>query len=225
MNKRFFFIGRPIGNLDDITIHALKVLKNSEIILTESMRSLTTLLKHHQIEFKQENIYLYDEKKHFFDLKDVLLKHNYISYVSDGGMPIFMDPGNTLMKFAKEHFYHVQVIPGVSSLSIALVYAGINEPFYFAGFPPRENHLRPTYIKNLNHFNIIVLYETPYRNNKLLEELKQYLKDEWEIFICMDLTTPKEKILHLHKRDIHHIIGRIEKSPAVFIIKKTTSKN
>lgn len=225
MHKTLFLIGRPIGNLEDITIHALKILKDSEVILTESLRSLTTLLNYHKIDYNLKNIMIYDEKKvKFEDIKKTLLEHNIISYVSDAGLPVFMDPGSQLIQFANDYSYNIKVVPGISALSIALVYAGINEPFYFAGFPPRENYLRSKFLKSLNHFNVIILYESPHRNKKLLEELKQHLHNDWEIHIFVNLTSSNEMILKSHIKDIKTIINKIEKLPAVFILKKLKSK-
>ncbi len=221
MNKILYLIGRPIGNLDDITIHALKILKESKIILTESIRSLTTLLNYHKVDYFNKEIYVYDEHKvKFEEIKETLLGYDSISYVSDAGLPVFMDPGNQLIQFAKEYSYTIQVIPGVSSLGVALVYAGINEPFYFAGFPPREKHLRYQFLKNLNQFNVVVLFESPHRNKKLLEELREYLRNDWKIYVFVNLTTANEMKFEIHIKDINTIMNKIEKMPAVFILRK-----
>ncbi|GIX40864.1 MAG: hypothetical protein KatS3mg129_0597 [Leptospiraceae bacterium] len=226
MNKIIYFIGTPIGNLDDITVRALKTLQESDVIFTESIRSITTLLKHHNIFYDKEKIYLYDEKKvKFKEIKNILLKYNTICYVSEAGLPVFMDPGQKLIRFAEENFYKIKVLPGISALSVALVYAGINEPFYFAGFPPRENYLRIPFIKNLSQYNIVMLYETPFRNKKLLEELKKHLTDNWEIYVFLNLTQENEKIIHCNLYEIHNYIKNIEKLPAVFILKKILKKH
>lgn len=226
MNKTIYLIGTPLGNLDDITVRALKTLENSEVIFAESIRSITTLLKFHNIRFDKEKIYLYDEKKvKFKDIKNILLQYKNISYVSDRGLPVFMDPGNKFLKFAEENFYQIKVLPGISALSVALVYAGINEPFYFAGFPPRENYLRIPFIKNLSKYDVILLYEAPFRNKKLLEELKKYLTDSWEVFLFLNLTMENEKVLHFNLKDSSILLKELEKLPAVFILKKILKKN
>jgi len=226
MNKTIYLIGTPLGNLDDITVRALKTLENSEVIFAESIRSITTLLKYHNIRFDKEKIYLYDEKKvKFKDIKNILLQYKNISYVSDRGLPVFMDPGNKFLKFAEENFYQIKVLPGISALSVALVYAGINEPFYFAGFPPRENYLRIPFIKNLSKYDVILLYEAPFRNKKLLEELKKYLTDSWEVFLFLNLTMENEKILRFNLKDSSILLKEVEKLPAVFILKKILKKN
>ncbi|MCS7205466.1 MAG: SAM-dependent methyltransferase [Leptospiraceae bacterium] len=223
MNKKktIYFIGAPLSNLDDITIRALNILKESDLVLVESYRNFTTLIKHHKIDIPKEKIYQYDEEKvKIKDLRSVLLQNQTISYISDAGMPVFMDPGKELIHFAEEHQYSVQVIPGISALSVALVYAGIDEAFYFAGFPPRETYLRLPFIKNLEKYNVVVLYETPYRNKKLLSELKKHLSSDWILFAFFDLTGDQEKILKFPLKEFKDIGDAIDKLPAVFVLKK-----
>jgi len=225
MNKIIYLIGTPIGNLDDITIRALKTLETSEAIFAESIRSITTLLKHHNINYDRNRIFLYDEKKvKFKNIQDTLLKYKQISYVSDAGLPVFMDPGNKFLRFAQQNFYQIKVIPGISSLGVALVYAGINEPFYFAGFPPRENYLRIPFLQKLDQFDVVLLYEAPFRNRKLLEELKKYLKESWECFIFLNLTLDDENVIHCNLKEVNDYFNQIEKMPAVFILKKIKRK-
>ncbi len=220
--KIFYFAGTPIGNWDDITVRALKVLKESDFILAESIRSITTLLKYHHISFNKDKIVLYDEKRvQLKDIKEILINSNIISYVSDAGMPVFMDPGSELLNFLKTHSFQIKVIPGVSSLTTALVYSGINEPFFFAGFPPRETKERFKFFKQLSKKNIpIILYEAPFRTKKLLEECKRFLKPDLYIEIYLNLTKEKEKIIKTKIKEIYKILQHIGKEPAVIIIKK-----
>lgn len=221
--KIFYFVGTPIGNLDDITLRALNILKESDYILAESIRFITTLLKYHKINFNKDRILLYDEKRvRLQDIKDIFLISNIISYVSDAGMPVFMDPGKELLNFLEANSFKIQVIPGVSSLATALVYAGINSHFYFAGFPPRETIERFKFLNDLNHKTIpIVLFEAPFRTKKLLEECKKFLKADFYIEVYLNLTTEKEKIIKTRIREIHKYFHDIEKDPAVIILKKS----
>ncbi|MFN3604228.1 MAG: SAM-dependent methyltransferase [Leptonema sp. (in: bacteria)] len=221
IQKILYLVGTPIGNLEDITIRALKILKQSDLILAESFRSITTLLKYHKIDYNQENIIEYDQKKVTLEeIKDFIINSNTLSYVSDAGMPVFMDPGEELIYFCQQHQFEIKVIPGVSSLTTALVYSGLNGSFYFAGFPPRETFERIQFIKKLNQKPIpVVLFETPFRTRKLLEECKKFLNNEFYISILMNLTTEKEKIINTKIKEVHKYFSIIEKEPVVIIIK------
>lgn len=220
MKKILYFVGTPIGNLDDITIRALKILKESEYILAESTQSISKLLKYHNIEYEKEKIIPYDEKNFKLNnTKDLLLNSTKISYVSEAGMPVFMDPGKALLEFCEKNQFQIQVIPGISSLSTALVYSGINSSFYFAGFPPRETHLRIKFIRDLNQTkNPVILFEAPFRTKKLLEECKKFLNNEFYIHVFLNLTTNKEKIIKTKLKNIQNYYHQIEKEPGIFII-------
>ncbi len=220
--KTLYFVGTSIGNLDDITIRALKILSTVDIILSESLTSIKKLLKYHQIPFSDDKIYVYDEKKiHLKHIQEEIIKFNKIAYVSDSGMPVFMDPGIQLFDFAEKNQYRIQVIPGITALSMALVFSKIKSSFYFAGFPPLEKEERWKFFKSLTKVQIpIFFYETPYRIPKLLLELKRYFTGTTRITFFFNLSSEKEKIISFFLKDSHIYQKEIIKAPAVILIQK-----
>ena len=141
-SNHLYIVSTPIGNLDDITLRALKVLKDSDIILCEDTRRSIKLLSHYKIKKKLISYHKFNEKKQLA----IIIKHfkegRILSLISDAGTPLLSDPGRLLVNECLKNKIKVTPIPGVSSITSAVSVSGFKDQFLFYGFLPKtENKL------------------------------------------------------------------------------------
>jgi len=187
-------VATPIGNLEDITLRALRTLRESDAIYAEDTRVTSKLLAKYDI---TKPLFRLDEAKETIKAKEVierLERGESIAYVSDAGTPGISDPGARLVRAVREAGQTVVAIPGPSALTAALSIAGISSPeFVFLGFLPHKKG-RQTALKGiLEEKRAVVLYESPHRILKLLEELEAL--GERRIMIARELTKLYEEVL------------------------------
>ena len=140
--KHLYIVSTPIGNLDDITLRALNVLKNSDIILCEDTRRSIKLLKHYKIKKKLVSYHKFNEKKQLAPIIKHINEGKILSLISDAGTPLLSDPGRLLVKECLKNDIFVTPVPGVSSITSALSVSGFKDQFLFYGFLPKtENEL------------------------------------------------------------------------------------
>ena len=149
------------------------------------------------------------------------------SMISDGGSPLFADPGKQLVAKLKQHHIPITFLPGASSLMAALVLCGFElESFFYAGFLPREKHQRITALKKLkNHRCPIVFYETPYRLSAILNDLNNIFEPSTKTALCFNLTEKKETIIQKPLKKIHQLFSKKKiKEPFVLITNSLIKK-
>jgi len=188
---KFFVIGTPIGNLDDISIRALKTLKEIDILLCEDTRVTKRLLSHYQIKKPVISYHAHSNQKTFQKIINLLKSGKNLGLVSDAGTPGISDPGNELIaKILKENIKDLEIIPipGASAITTALSVSAFNvSRFTFFGFPPSKRK-RKKFFEKLSKIDLpIVIFESKWRLIKTLNELKNYL-GERDIFVCHELT-------------------------------------
>ncbi len=172
-------VATPIGNMEDITLRAIRVLKEADYILSEDTRVTGNLLKHHGIDTKTRR---YDahasEKVHEGILHD-LEEGKKIALVSDAGTPGISDPGVLLVSLARKRGIRIDAIPGASAVTAAFSIAGIpGNSFTFLGFVPQKKG-RQTFFKSLSAYeDPVIFYEAPHRIMKTLESLVEYCGSE-----------------------------------------------
>ncbi|MBA7671390.1 Ribosomal RNA small subunit methyltransferase I [subsurface metagenome] len=205
MNKRLdknktegilYICGTPIGNLEDITFRALKILKKVKLIAAEDTRHTKKLLNYFQIDTKITSYYEYNKFKKALYLVEILKNGQDIALVSDAGMPGISDPGYVLINLALENSIKIIPIPGVSALITALVVSGLpTDKFVFEGFLPRKIKERKKYFKSIeNEEKTIILYETPHRLKRALKDMLDIWGDR-KIVIARELTKKYEEII------------------------------
>lgn len=174
MNGKLSIVATPIGNLEDITLRALRILKEVDYILCEDTRVTGKLLAHYDIRAKLKR---YDahasEKVHESIILD-LVKGKHVALVSDAGTPGVSDPGVLLVDRARQASVVVEAIPGASALTAALSISGLRgNEFVFLGFVPQKKG-RETFFKSLSTYEVpVVFYESPHRIMKTLKSLEQ----------------------------------------------------
>ena len=133
-----YIVSTPIGNLDDITIRAIEVLKKSDIILCEDTRRSLKLLNHLKIKKKLISYHKFNEKKQLNNVIEHINKGKILSLISDAGTPLLSDPGKLLINKCIENQIEIIPIPGVSSITAAMSVSGFNDQFLFYGFLPKK---------------------------------------------------------------------------------------
>ena len=142
LSNHLYIVSTPIGNLDDITLRALEVLKKSDIILCEDTRRSLKLLNHYKIKKKLVSYHKFNEKKQLANIIKYFNEGKILSLISDAGTPLLSDPGRLLVNECIENFIKVTPVPGVSSITSALSVSGFSDKFLFYGFLPKtENEL------------------------------------------------------------------------------------
>ncbi|GAG74063.1 unnamed protein product [marine sediment metagenome] len=201
MNKNkdggiLYICGTPIGNLEDITLRALKILKEVKLIAAEDSRHTKKLLNHYQINTKVTSYYEYNKFKKSTYLVEILKNGQDIALVSDAGMPGISDPGYVLVNLALKNNIKIIPIPGVSALITALVVSGLpTAKFIFEGFLPRKIKERKRYFKSIeNEERTVIFYETPHRLKRALKDILEIWGDR-KIVVARELTKKYEEII------------------------------
>ncbi len=191
-----YICGTPIGNLEDITFRALRILKKVKLIAAEDTRHTKKLLNYYQINTKVTSYYEYNKFKKASYLVERLKDGQEIALVSDAGMPGISDPGYVLINLALKNNIKIIPVPGVSALITALVVSGLpTDKFVFEGFLPRKTKERKKYFKSIeNEERTIIFYETPHRLKKALKDMLDTWGDR-KIIIARELTKKYEEII------------------------------
>ncbi|MCA0431505.1 MAG: 16S rRNA (cytidine(1402)-2'-O)-methyltransferase [Bacteroidetes bacterium] len=193
--SKLYIIPTPIGNLDDITLRAVKILNECDLILAEDTRTSSFLLKHLNIQKPLKSYHQHNEHKILEELITELKNGKTIGLISDAGTPAISDPGFLLVREVIKNEIEVCCLPGATAFVPALVNSGFpcNE-FSFYGFLPQKKG-RQTKLKQLKEdHKTIILYESPFRLIKLLEEIKIFLSDDLQVCVCRELTKVFEEI-------------------------------
>ncbi len=229
--KLFSLISTPIGNLKDITLRALEVLKDSNAIVIENYKTGKKKLEQLGISLVNKDLWEINRKNETRESTNLALTliKNYktASMISDGGAPLFADPGKQLIKKLKQHHIPITFLPGASSLIAALVLCGFElESFFYAGFLPREKSQRIISLKKLkNHRCPIVFYETPYRLSAILYDLNNIFEPSTKIALCFNLTEGKETIIQKPLKEIYQLFFKKKiKEPFVLITNSLIKK-
>ena len=148
--NHLYIVSTPIGNLEDITLRALEVLKNSDIILCEDTRRSIKLLSHYKIKKKLISYHKFNEKKQLINIIKHFNEGKILSLISDAGTPLLSDPGRILVNQCIKNEIKISPIPGVSSITSALSISGFNDQFLFYGFLPKTENELEKVLSNLS---------------------------------------------------------------------------
>ena len=196
-----YIAARDIGNYKDNTERLKEILIKSDIILAESFREATTLFKILNINIEREKLIEFSEhmnkSKEIYEIVEKILNCKIATLISDCGTPILEDPGKILLEYCYSNNIKVKPIPGVSSITAAIMCLPFNfKEFYYAGLLSRDDKERERKLIYLKKLNIpIIILDTPYRMNKVLNIIKKVYSKNKIIGLCLDLTTDKEEII------------------------------
>jgi len=212
METCLYLIATPIGNLEDITLRALEVLKKVDLVACEDTRTTNRLLTHYGIKKKLISIHQHNEKNKTEFLIDKLMNGQSIAYASDAGTPAISDPGAFLVNQALKLGIKVSPIPGPSSLVTAFSASGIESTqFQFYGFLPNAASKSKKLLQKIYSQTLpTIIFESPHRVLKTLSLVQNIFGNMHEIFIARELTKIYETI---YKDDVGSIIDRLERHP------------
>jgi len=183
-----YIVSTPIGNLSDITLRALNVLKKSDYILCEDTRTSKTLLDRYEIKSKLISNHKFNEKKNIPKIIEILKSNCIVSLISDAGTPSVSDPGAILINECLINKIDIFPIPGASAVSSAVSISGFSEKYYFYGFFPEKNNKLKEDFEKLRELNsCIVFFISPKKFNRSVKNIKQYFSDR-KILICREMT-------------------------------------
>jgi 16S rRNA (cytidine1402-2'-O)-methyltransferase len=187
-------VATPIGNLEDITLRALRVLKECDVIAAEDTRHTGQLLRHFEISKPLISYFKFNESRRSEEILDRLRRGEKVALVTDAGTPGISDPGERVVRAALSAGFRVEAIPGACAAIVALAASGLpTDEFHFAGFLPHKSGQRLREVQRLAALpGTIILYESPYRIEKLLTELKSVLPDR-DIVVARELTKKFEE--------------------------------
>ncbi len=196
MTGKLSIVGTPIGNLDDITLRALRVLREADLIAAEDTRHTAVLLARHDIRKPLVSYHEFNEAKRTPELLDKLRRGQRIALVSDAGMPTISDPGYRLIRAATEAGIPVEVIPGPSAITAALAVSGLpTGRFLFYGFLPHKSVQRRRVLSSFRlQPSALVFFESPYRLLKTLADIHDILGNR-RVVVARELTKKFEEIL------------------------------
>ncbi|MDO5724814.1 MAG: 16S rRNA (cytidine(1402)-2'-O)-methyltransferase [Tissierellia bacterium] len=203
MKGRLYICPTPIGNLEDISIRTLNILKECDFIACEDKRISIKLLNHYEIKKELISYHKFNEMQMTKTILDRISNGEVCALISDAGMPGISDPGHILIKSAIENKIEITVLPGANAAITALVYSGLpSNNFYFEGFLPKKAIERKKKFELYESLNCpIIIYESPNRIKSTLNEMFEYFGD-MEISIARELTKIYEECIRGRLKDI-----------------------
>ena len=183
-----YIVSTPIGNLSDITLRALEVLKKSDYILCEDTRISQNLFERYEIKSKLISNHKFNEKKNLLKITEILKSDCVVSLISDAGTPSVSDPGAILINECLVNKIDIFPIPGTSAVSTAVSISGFNEKYFFYGFFPEKNvKLKEDFEKLSNLDSCIVFFISPRKFNRSVKDIKNHFSGR-KILICREMT-------------------------------------
>lgn len=189
-----YLVATPIGNLEDITLRALRTLKECDVVAAEDTRRTGQLLKHYGISRPMVSYFQFNEAKRSEEIIERLRRGEKVALVTDAGSPGISDPGERVVRAARAAGLRVESVPGPCALVAALTASGLAaDEFHFIGFLPHKSGQRRRQLEAVKGFGgTLILYESPYRVEKLLGELAE-LMPERRVVLARELTKKFEE--------------------------------
>jgi len=200
--QSLYIVSTPIGNLDDITIRAIDVLKNSDIILCEDTRHSLKLLNHLKIKKKLISYHKFNEKKELEKIIKYLNEGKILSLISDAGTPSLSDPGRLLIQTCIQKNIKIVPIPGASSITASMSVTGFKDQFLFYGFLPKTEKELEKILSSLSQFSFSQVFFIPaIKINFYLKKFKQFFSGR-KLFIAKEITKIHESF---YREDVDRI--------------------
>lgn len=186
---KLYLVPTPIGNLEDITLRAIRVLKEVDIILAEDTRTSLTLLKKYEISTHMESFHKFNEHQRVWQYCDKISQGLTVALITDAGSPGISDPGYLLVRECVERGIEIDALPGATAFVPALTASGLpSDKFLFEGFLPQKKGRQTRFLELANQNCTIILYESPYRLVKTLEQIAEFWGAERGVVVCRELT-------------------------------------
>ena len=207
--SKLYIVPTPIGNLEDMTFRAIRILKEADLILAEDTRTSGKLLKHFEISTHMHSHHMHNEHKTIENVIARLKAGENIALISDAGTPAISDPGFLLTRACVENGIAVECLPGATAFVPALVNSGLpNDKFVFEGFLPEKKGRQTRYLELAEETRTMILYVSPHKLVKTLAEFVTYFGEDRQICVSRELSklheenrrgTAKEVLAHFEK--------------------------
>ena len=202
LKKGLYLVPTPIGNLGDITIRAIELLKNSDFILCEDTRVSKKLLDKIEIRTNLISNHKFNETKNLTKIINILKDNNIVSMISDAGTPGISDPGAVLINECLKQGIDVIPLPGPSAVTTAVSVSGFNDKYLFYGFFPEKEKMIKEELEKLSTLNFcLVFFVSPKKINRIIPHLKNYFKDR-KILICREISKYYEEYIRSNLEDL-----------------------
>ena len=224
--SKLYIVPTPIGNLEDMTFRAIRILKEVDLILAEDTRTSGKLMKHFEIGTHMHSHHMHNEHKTIENIIARLQSGENIALISDAGTPAISDPGFLLTRACVEHGITVECLPGATAFVPALVNSGLpNDKFVFEGFLPDKKGRQTRYLALAEETRTMILYVSPHKLLKTLVEFKTYFGEDRLICVSRELSKlHEENIRGSVKEVLTHFENKPPKGEIVVIIAGKSTK-
>ena len=223
--KGLYLVSTPLGNLKDITLRAIEILKGSEFILCEDTRISKNLLNKYQVKAKLISNHKFNEKKNLYKILEYLKSGKIISLISDAGTPGISDPGLLLVNECIDNGIKIFPVPGPSAVSTAVSISGFSDKFLFYGFlPDKKQHLIKVLKKLSSYENTLVFFISPKKINKIIPEIKKNFNGR-KIVFCREMTKMFEEFIRKNIDELEFFKKEPKGELTVVISQKIIDKN
>jgi len=221
---KLYLVPTPIGNLEDMTFRAIRILKEVNLILAEDTRTSAKLLKHFEISTHMHSHHMHNEHKTIENILARIKSGDNIALISDAGTPAISDPGFLLTRACIEQNIVVECLPGATAFVPALVNSGLpNDKFVFEGFLPDKKGRQTRYLALGEETRTIVLYVSPHKLIKTLTEFGTYFGQDRAICVCRELSKLHEENV---RGSVNQVLAHFEtKTPKGEIVVIIAGKN
>ena len=224
--SKLFVVPTPVGNLEDMTFRAIRVLKEADVILAEDTRTSSVLMKHFEIETPLVSHHKFNEHKSLSSVIGKIKSGQTVALVSDAGTPAISDPGFLIVRECIRNGIDVECLPGATAFVPALVASGLpNEKFCFEGFLPQKKG-RETRLKELaSEQRTFIIYESPHRLVKTLEQFSEFFGENRNISVAREISKKfAENVRGTVAEVLAHFTQKEPKGEIVIIVEGTTEK-
>jgi 16S rRNA (cytidine1402-2'-O)-methyltransferase len=197
----FYIVGTPIGNLEDMTFRAVRILKSVDLILCEDVSNAQKILKYFEINTKCTNYFAKSRLTKIDEIISSLSERKNIALISDAGMPTISDPGSLLIKKIHEakkenSEIEIKVVPGPTALTSSFSLSGLTgNEFIFFGFLPHKKGRETIFKEILNNERVSIFYESVHRFLKAIDSLEKLLSKDREVVVCREITKLHEQVV------------------------------
>ena len=221
-----YIVPTPVGNLEDMTFRAIRVLKEADLILAEDTRTSSVLLKHYEISGRLESHHKFNEHKTASMIKERILAGLNVALISDAGTPGISDPGFLLVRTCVQEGIEVQTLPGATAFVPALVSSGYPcDKFCFEGFLPQKKGRKKRIEALANEERTMIFYESPYRVVKCLEQLSEVFGAEREVAVTREISKMfEETVRGTLSEAIQHFTAHAPKGEFVIVVAGKSTK-
>lgn len=224
--SKLYIVPTPIGNLEDMTFRAIKVLKEADLILAEDTRTSAKLMKHFEINTPMMSHHMHNEHQTVEMVVQKIKSGQTIALVSDAGTPAISDPGFLLTRACVENQIEVECLPGATAFVPALVNSGLpNDKFVFEGFLPDKKGRQTRYLILAEETRTMILYVSPHKLVKTLQEFKEYFGVDRQISVSRELSKLHEETVRGTVEEVlNHFETKAPKGEIVVIVAGKTKE-